>query len=64
MFFDSVKEINSLRKEINRLFRKGMLNINLKATIETSIQKLLFKTSIFFEFKKFPTSTHADIVEF
>ena len=34
MFFNSVKEINRLRKEINRLLRKGMWNIYLKATIE------------------------------
>ena len=33
MSFDSIKEINRLRK-MNRLLSKGMSNINLKATIE------------------------------
>ena len=32
---DSVKEINRLTKEINRLLSKGLLNIFLKVTIET-----------------------------
>ena len=30
MFFNSIKEINRLRKEINRLLSKGMSNIYLK----------------------------------
>ena len=34
MFFNSIKEINRLRKEINRLLSKGMSNIYLKVTIE------------------------------
>ena len=34
MFFDSVKEINRLRKEIDRLLSKGMSNIYVKATVE------------------------------
>ena len=34
MFFNSIKEINRLRKEINRLLSKGMWNIYLKVTIE------------------------------
>ena len=34
MFFNSIKEINRLRKEINRLLNKGMSNIYLKVTIE------------------------------
>ena len=33
--FNSIKEINRLRKEINRLLSKGMPNIYLKVTIET-----------------------------
>ena len=33
MFFNSIKEINTLRKEINRLLIKGMSNIYLKVTI-------------------------------
>ena len=32
--FTSIKEINRLRKEINRLLSKGMSNIYLKVTIE------------------------------
>ena len=34
MFFNSIKETNRLRKEINRLLSKGMPNIYLKVTIE------------------------------
>ena len=34
MFFYSIKEINRLRKEINRLLSKGMSSIYLKVTIE------------------------------
>ena len=34
MFFNSVKEINRLRKEINRLLSKEMSIIYLKVTIE------------------------------
>ena len=33
--FNSVKEINRLRKEINRVLRKEMSSIYLKVTIET-----------------------------
>ena len=42
MFFNSVKEINRFRKEINRLLSKGRSNICLKVTIEDvqSISKL------------------------
>ena len=35
MFFNSIKEINRLKKELNRLLSKGMSNIFLKVTIET-----------------------------
>ena len=34
MFFNSIKEISRLRKEINRSLNKGMSNIYLKGTIE------------------------------
>ena len=34
MFFNSIKEINRLRKEIYKLLSKGMSNIYLKVTIE------------------------------
>ena len=47
--FNSVKEINRLRKEINSLLSKGMSNIYLKVTIET-FSKLRFSG-----FKKFVT---------
>ena len=33
MFFNLVKEINRLRKQIHRLLSKGMSNIYLKITI-------------------------------
>ena len=33
-FFNSIKEISKLRKEINRLLSKVMSNIYLKVTIE------------------------------
>ena len=36
MFFNSTKEINWLRKEINSLLSKGMPNIYLKVTHEKS----------------------------
>ena len=36
MFFNSIKEMNRLRKEMNRLLSKGMSNIYLKVTIEKS----------------------------
>ena len=35
MFFNSIKEINRLKKELNRLLSKAMSNIFLKVTIET-----------------------------
>ena len=34
MLFNSIKEINRLGKEINRLLSKGMSNIYLKITVE------------------------------
>ena len=34
MFFNSIKEINRLRKEINKLLSKGMSNIYFKGTVE------------------------------
>ena len=34
MFFNLIKEINRLRKEINRLLSEKMSNIYLKVTIE------------------------------
>ena len=37
MFLIQAKEKNRLRKEVNRLLRKGMSNIYLKVTIKMSI---------------------------
>ena len=51
MVFNSVKEINSLRKEINRLSSKGMSNIYLK------LEKLTFSNLKISKFKKFVTSS-------
>ena len=48
--FNSIKEINRLRKEMNRLLSKGMSNIYLKVTIQT-FSKLRFSG-----FKRFVTS--------
>ena len=52
MFFNSIKEINRLRKEINSLLSKGMSNIYLKVTIET------FSELRFFGFRKFVTRSN------
>ena len=41
MFFNSIKEVNRLRKEINSLLSKRMSNSYLKVTIET-FSKLQF----------------------
>ena len=55
MFFNSVKEINTLRKEINKLLNKGKSNTSLKVTIETfsklrvSGYKKFFSRSVFGE---------------
>ena len=49
MFFNSNKEINRLRREINRLLHRGMSNIYLNVTIEM-LSKLRFCG-----FKKFVT---------
>ena len=64
MFFNLIKEINRLRKEINRLLSKEMSNIYLKVTIET-FSKLRFSG---FQKNLSPgqfwgAPTHADIIE-
>ena len=46
--FNSIKEIDSLRKEINGLLRKGMSNIYLKVTIETFLKFRFSKCQQFF----------------
>ena len=45
------KEMNRVRKEINRLLRKGMSNICLKVTTET------FSKFRFYRFKRFVTKS-------
>ena len=61
-FFNSIKETNRLRKEINRLWSKGMSNIYLEVTIE-AFSKLRFSGfEKFASFKRAPTPV--DIIEF
>ena len=52
MFFNSVKEINRLRKGINRLLSKRMSNIYLEVTIEKNRR---FQNFHFLSLKKFVT---------
>ena len=62
--FNSIKEINRLRKETKRLLNKGMWNMYLKVTIET------FSTLRFSAFKNLSPSkswrapTQTAIIEF
>ena len=58
MFFNSIKEINRLSKEINRLLSKEMSNIHLKVTIET------FSKVRYSGFKKFVTRSVFDKLQF
>ena len=53
MFFNSIKEINRLRKEINRLLSKEMSNICLKVTIKTfsKFPKKIVTKSVFGEYQ-------------
>ena len=63
--FNSIKEINRLRKEINRLLsklKKGISNIYFKVTIETFSKLLGLKSLSPGQFWEAPT--HADIIEF
>ena len=60
-----IKEVNSLRKEINRLLSKGMSNICLKVTITE--KKWRTQNFDFLSLKKLSPGgapTHADIIEF
>ena len=67
MFFNSIKEINRLRKEINKLLIKGMSNIYLKVTIEKNWRSQNFD---FLGLKSLSpgqfwgAATHEDIIEF
>ena len=68
MFLNSVKEINCLRNEINRLLSKEMSNIFLKVTTEEKSWRsqnfgfLGLKDLSPCQFWGAPT--HADIIEF
>ena len=67
MLFNSVKEINTLRKKISRLLIKGMSNIYLKITIEKNWR---FQNFNFVSLKNwssvqfFGAPTQADTIEF
>ena len=43
MFFNSIKEINRLRKEAHRLLSKGIVLIQLKKKLRKEINRLLSK---------------------
>ena len=66
-WFDLIKKINTLSKEINRLVSKEMLNIYLKLTTKKTWRTQNFE---FLLSKSLSTShfwgapTHADIIEF
>ena len=67
MLFNPVKEINRLRKEINRLLSKGMSNIYLKVTIKKNwlsrnFDFLSLKNLSLGQFWEAPT--HEGIIEF
>ena len=68
MFFNSIKEINRLRKERNRLLSKVMSNIYLKVTIaeknwhSENFEFLGLKNLSPGQFSGAPT--HEDIIEF
>ena len=68
MFFKSIKEINTLRKEINSLLSKAMSNIYLKVTIEKNwcSQKFDFLSLKNLSPGQFLDryNSHADIIEF
>ena len=68
MFFNSIKEINRLRKEINRLLSKGISNIYLKVSMEE--KNWLSQNFDFLDLKNLSpgqflgAATHEDIIEF
>ena len=67
MFFHSIKEINRLRKEINRLLSKEMSNIYLEVTTEKNCRSqnfffLSLKNLLPGQFLGAPT--HGDMIEF
>ena len=64
MFFDSVKEINRLRKEIHRLLSKGMSNIYVKATVEKIWGSQIFNFLSLSPGQILRAPTHKDLIEF
>ena len=65
MFFNSIKEIDRLRKETNRLLSKGMSDIYLKITIK---KNWLSQNFDFLSLKNLSSGqflgSDADIIEF
>ena len=61
MFFNSIKEINRLRKEINRLLSKGISNMYLKVTIEAFSKLDFLGLKICHEVSFWGAPTEADI---
>ena len=59
---NSIKKANRLRKEINRIFRKGMSNIYLKITIEKNWRSQNFENFSQGQFSE--AATHEDITQF
>ena len=59
---NSIKKANRLRKEINRLFRKGMSNIYLKITIEKNWRSQ--NSENFSQGQFWEATTHEDITQF
>ena len=65
MFFNSIKKINRLRKEINRLFSKGVSIIYLKVTIEKKHGKTdILKNTKLSPSQFWQTPTREGIIEF
>ena len=66
MLFNSIKEINRLRKQINRLLSKGMSIIYLRVTIGRNWHSSIFlvQTLNLSPGQVLGAPTHADIIEF
>ena len=64
MFFNSIKEINTLRKEINRLRKEINYSVkNVKYLLKSYYWDVL-KTSVFWVVSFWGAPTHAGIIEF
>ena len=64
MFFNSVKEINRLRKEANRFLSKEMSNISLKVTIEMFSKLQVSGFKICHQVSFWGTPAYTNILEF